>query len=464
MCYAKPGPRCSTHAKASLEKARAVHAEAKVVSAEQHIFLMSLPLEERRPLLDAPDGPSKRSRAGLESASEQLVVAENEFAATPAGMLDLKAQMADLEAKRGHGKAREDAAFRSLETRLERAQETRRNQMEAYRAIHGAMHPEAGEVDAPEVEDAAMAAPVKCTCIDYKYQGDCEHASPKMSAAEVESTRTDLLPTSQEASLRLHAANSRLRVLAEELPKWQAWLAEDPARTTSFSGMGSVPTDKARAESPAFEKFEDQYQEAKYEVGTAEEVFYDTPGGQAYLRRRCEETEAVMGYVTSSTSSDFDRSVQGDERRQAARKTYAVRTGKPAPEEDTNPEPPTLMYGNGCPNNCHDFAWTGKCADTDPTMARTRTLQTSISKGGSVKSMTKAMDKAASPKKTRSRLGRVLGRNKGEPVTTTKMSRTELREYSARMESRITQARGVGDDKEAELLYAERARVWAQNR
>jgi hypothetical protein len=457
MCYAKPGPRCSTHAKASLDKAHADLAVANETRNAQSKFMQTMPLEERRPFLNDPDGDYRKSIRNLDHAHEALVAAENGYDATPAGMTALKEQMAALEEQRGRIQARESVPYTNLAQRLERAQETRRNQMEAYKAIHGTATPATGEtVDDAAAEAAAMAPPPACMCITYKYQSDCEHVSPKLSAHEVEQARKDLLPTTEEASVRLHAANARVRSLTADLTKWQAWLAEDPARTIQLSGLGGMPTKEAR-ENPAFAKFEDDYNTAKREAVDAETAFYKTPGGQAYMRQRSAESVARMGYHTGASQADFARAIEGDEERIAARKSYTLRTGQPAPPEETNPQPPTLMYGNGCPDNCHDFAWTGKCADTDTEMGQTRALQDAFSGSGQMRSLSKKMDKAFNPKPA-GRLARLLGRNKAA-APTDGMSPDERSEYAVRMEYRIRKAENALDDNTARALRTERDRM-----
>lgn len=460
MCYAKPGPRCSTHAKVALDRARANLEAAQERRREQAAFVHSMTLEERRPFLDDPNGDYRASIRGLDMANEALVVAENDYDATPAGMTALKQQMADLEEQHGRTEAREGTPYTNLATRLERAQETRRNQMEAYKAIHQAepWTDSRAQGDDAATEAAAMAPPPDCTCITYKYKGDCEHVSPQLSAQEIEATRRDLLPTSEEASLRLHAANARLRTLSADLPKWQAWLNEDPARTIQLPGLGAMSTREAR-ENPEFKEFDETYTAAKEEAHAAEEAFYNTPGGQAYLRQRSAETEARMGYPTGTSQKDFARAIEADEERIAARKSYTLRTGQPAPAEEINPQPPTLMYGNGCPNNCHDFGWTGKCADTDAEMARTRRLQGAIVGSPQLKKMNKTMDKAFTPKPTGGRLARLLGRNKSAAEPTGGMSRDERNEYAVRMEYRIRKAENALDEDTARALRTERDKM-----
>lgn len=457
MCYAKPGPRCSTHARAALDKARADLAVAEDTRREQSNFLQTMPLEERRPFLDDPDGDYRKSVRNLDLAHEALVAAENGYDATPAGMTALKEQMAGLEEQWGRTTARESVPYTNLADRLERAQETRRNQTEAYRAIHGATRPAADEVDDPAAEAAAMAPAPACTCITYRYQSDCEHVSPQLSAHEVEQVRKDLLPTTEEASVRLHAANARLRALTADLTTWQAWLAEDPERTIQLPGLGGMPTKEAR-ENPAFRKFEDDYNAAKREAHDAETAFYKTPGGQAYMRQRSADLVARMGYHTGSSQADFARAIEGDEERIAARKSYTLRTGQPAPAEETNPQPPTLMYGNGCPNNCHDFAWTGKCADTDTEMAQTRALQSAFGGSGQMRSLSKKMDKAFNPKPAGGRLARLFGRGKAANPADG-MSPDERSEYAVRMEYRIRKAENALDEDTARALRTERDRV-----
>lgn len=456
MCYAKPGPRCSTHAKASLDKARADLAVADDTRREQSKFLQTMTLDGRRPFLDDPNGAYRTSIRDLDMANEAFVVAENGYDTTPAGMTALKEQMADLEEQWGRTTARESVPYTNLADRLERAQETRRNQTEAYKAIHGTTKPAAGEVvDDAAVEAAAMAPAPDCTCITYKYQSDCEHVSPKLSPHEVEQTRRDLLPTTEEASVRLHAANARVRALTADLSKWQAWLAEDPERTIQLPGLGGMPTREAR-ENSEFKKFEDDYNAAKREAFDAETAFYNTPGGQAYMRQRSAQAVARMGYATGASQQDFARAIEGDEERIAARKSYTLRTGQPAPDEDTNPQPPTLMYGNGCPDNCQDFAWTGKCADTDTDMAQTRSLQNAFSGASQMKGLGKKMDKAFKPKPAGGRLTRLLGRNK---TPADGMTPAERNEYAVRMEYRIRKAENALDDATARTLRTERDRM-----
>lgn len=455
MCYAKPGPRCSTHAKQSLDKATVA-----ATAAEKNCRAVGD--QCTRDGVDMagyylPEHPVGAAMAAERDAREAVHRAREAYDATPEGIKALKEQMAALEDQWGN-KVLTVHAYGDAKGRLERGQQTRRDQMDAYKQVHQATpwaHQHATG-DTAEAETEAMSPPPKCSCITYRYQSDCEHISGR-----TEQTRKDLLPTSTEASLRLHAANSRQRTLQPELAKWQAWLREDPNRTIDLPGLGALVTNDAREANPEFAAYNKQYEAAQREAHQSEQAFYNTPAGQTYLRQRSAAAESRMGYATGSTQADFARAIEGDEERIASRAEFTKITGQPAPAEEQNPQPPTLMYGNGCPENCNDFAWTGKCADTDTDMKATRDLQNAFSGMSQIKQMGKAMDKAFNPKPTGGRIARLLGRGRTQPAPTQAlgMSAEERNEYAVRMEYRIRKAHDALDDETALALRRERDKV-----
>lgn len=455
MCYAKPGPRCSTHAKQALN-------QANVAATDAQGHYRTVSDQCTRDGVDMtgyhlPTHPVGAAMAAERDAREAVHRAREAYDATPDGIKALKEQMAALEDKWGN-KVLTVHAYIDTKERLERGQQTRRDQMEAYKQVHQAtpwVHQHATG-DTAEAETEAMSPPPECSCITYRYQSDCEHLSGR-----TEQTRKDLLPTSTEASVRLHAANSRLRTLQPDLAKWQAWLREDPNRTIDLPGLGALVTSEAREANAEFAAYNKQYEAATREAHQAAQAFYNTPAGQTYLRQRSAAAQARMGYSTGASQDDFARAIEGDEERIAARAKFTEITGQPAPADEQDPQPPTLMYSNGCPDNCNDFAWTGKCADTDADMKKTRDLQNAFSGNPQLKQMGKAMDKAFNTKPTAGRIARLLGRGRTQPgpAQSTAMSAEERNEYSVRMEYRIRKAHDALDDETALALRRERDKV-----
>lgn len=248
------------------------------------------------------------------------------------------------------------------------------------------------------------APPPPCACITYKYQGDCDHISTRVTQA-----RTDLLPTTQEASLRLHAANSRLRTMATEQEKWGAWLAQDESRYVQTTA-GLTPRTETFSAHPEFAAFWRERASVHEERIAAEEAFYGTPGGQEFLRQRAAEKVARMGYYTTDTVSvEEDMARYATERAQQAEQFTAL-TGQPAPDAETSWEPPQLMYGNGCSEKCRDFQWTGKCAHTDSALGRQRQLEDAVSQNREIRRFGAAMDREVGGTAKRGRLARMFGR------------------------------------------------------
>lgn len=403
MCYAKPGPRCSTHARQSLDKANAA-----LAAAAQHT--LDVGDQCRRDGVNMsgyhkPEHPVGAAMAAERDARQAAHEAQQAFDATPAGITALKDQIAALEEQHGAGVlTRND--YTEAQQRLTRGQATRRDQKEAYAQVHQAA-PWAGSRpagDSAEDEAAADAPVPACSCITYRYQNDCEHLT-----ARIEQARKDLLPTSSEASLRLHSANSRLRTIEADKAKWTTWLNEQVNEHGWQGGAWSIEAQAAEV-SPEFDAWTKQWRDAKYEAADAEKAFHRTPAGQAYLRQRADAVRDRMGWDTGSTHQDRERANTGADERAADAARYTEITGQPAPVEETNPQPPQLMYGpTGCADNCHDFAWTGKCAHTDTDMAFTASLQDAFKGSREGKAMAGAIDKAFGTKKP-NRLARMLGR------------------------------------------------------
>lgn len=403
MCYAKPGPRCSTHARQSLDKATAA-----VEAAKQHVRAVGDQCQRDGVDMSGyykPAHPVGAAMAAERDARQAAHEAQQAYDATPAGITALKDTIAALEDEHGAGVLTR-ADYTEAKERLERGQTTRRDQKEAYAQVHQAA-PWAGSRptgDSAEDEAAAEAPAPACSCITYRYQNDCEHLT-----ARVEQARKDLLPTSTEAALALHSANSRVRTLEADKKKWSTWLTE---QTQEHGWKGGPLAIEAQAAdiNPDFDDWSRQWRNAKYEAGEAEQTFYRTPAGQTYLRQRADAVRDRMGWDTGSTHQDRERADKGAEERAEAAARYTLLTGQPAPAEETNPQPPQLMYGpTGCAENCHDFAWTGKCAHTDSDMAFTASLQGAFRNSREGKAMAGAIDKAFGEKKP-SRLQRFLGR------------------------------------------------------
>lgn len=102
MCYAAPGPRCTSHVKAELDR------------AVNHV----LELENT----DATD-------KDLKTARRAITVKMSEYDATPGGIKDLKKQITQARSSQMDGRAQ-----RALRTRLERGETTHAAALEAYAA------------------------------------------------------------------------------------------------------------------------------------------------------------------------------------------------------------------------------------------------------------------------------------------------------------------------------------------
>lgn len=422
MCYAKPGPRCSAHAKKELDRARTEREEAHAIAGDKALresYWADKAAEKERYTQETggewtyevdkqyyqQHSYGKVMERSIE-ALDALNAAEAAYDATPAGMAELKATMAQRQEAVGDD-VLTDSDYQIAKTRLARGQQTRRDQLEAHQQVlvltgKAAAAPPSTDGHVVEDEDAALAPPPPCTCIEYRYQSDCSHLS-----ARVEAARKTLLPTSTEASLRLHSAVAQERALRE---KWNAVRATHGLADTTDGKTYQAALDS----SPELEAADKALRDAMREKHEAETAFYATPAGRMVLQERIAERMACVdgGPHYSGGWEGFQR--DASKHTASMRESFTRRTGQPAPPIDTEVgAPPELMYASGCDHKCRDFAWTGRCPHTDPAWGRMQAISDAMAASPEMKRLSKALDKAAdratAPKKP-SLVGRLLGR------------------------------------------------------
>lgn len=416
MCYAKPGPRCSAHAKKELDRARTERAEAQSACRApgfQDTYWAAKEVEKARVTeagsewtrdVDAKfyeAHPYGKAMARSIAALHALNDAEAAYDATPAGMAELKATMARRQETVGNN-VLTDSDYQIAKSRLARGQQARRDQLEAHQQVlaltgRAPATPPSADGHVVEDEEAALAPPPPCTCIEYRYQSDCSHLS-----ARVEAARKTLLPTSREASLRLHSAVVQERSLREQWNEVRAAHGLDD--TTDAKTYRS-----ALDASPELEAADEALRDAMGEKHAAETAFYATPAGTMVLQERITEQMACVdgGPHYSGGWEGFQR--DASKHAKSMRDSFTRRTGQPAPPDTEVGAPPELMYGHGCEHKCRDFAWTGRCPHTDPEWARMQAFADALAASPEMKRLTKAFDKAVEPKKP-SLVGRLLGR------------------------------------------------------
>lgn len=402
MCYAKPGPRCTSHARATLQRAIAERAEAHAaveglyeqykIDDKADVDAVYAETGEIRDIDRSnafytahPYGVATRRSI---DALDALNKAQAEYDATPGGIADLKAEIAAVEEAEGDG-ALASHAHQNLTRRLTRGQEARRDQLEHYNAVHGqnpsSVASAAPGHDAVEDEVAAQAPPPPCSCIEYRYKNDCSHIS-----ARIEGARKAILPNSQEASLELHAARSRHRSAMQA-----ARAALDAAKARGLEG--DALKQWTRTDADYREKDMALYR-AAMDLDGATAKFWPTPAGEALLREQADAHVALMGYETFSTAEQRERADAAAEYRADAAARFTELTGQPAPPPEpaeVTATPPNLMYGESaaCPEGCKEFAWTGKCADTDPDKMMQRAFVQAMATDPDVQRSTKAIAK-----------------------------------------------------------------------
>jgi hypothetical protein len=374
MCYASPGPRCSSHARADLKSAQSAEASALTLleAASNLVQRLNTRLGDT---LDA-NHADKRERERQEDdygrhlddywrAKENLIRAREVYETTPEGIAGLKDE---LVARQQHldGAIEDDADYQDLAHRLHVGQETRARQLAAYKATHGANAPEPD--GGLEDEEEAAAAPPPCTCIEYRYQSTCAHVANKVAH-----TRRRLLPTSNEAALDAHAAAATFRLRQNEA---RTIAATPRARTALVRGMGPVPEQR---------EADDAVAQAWADMQRTQATFYTTPAGQAFIEAKIHVAHRGPVYLADEASPTGFRLSNWNEVYVEAQRTrvrneqeyHALLAATPHTAtaedandvtqrlEDANTEthtPPDLLYANPCPQRCTDFQWVGDCS------------------------------------------------------------------------------------------------------
>lgn len=418
MCYAKPGPRCSSHAKRDYDNAVAERdASHSVVGFKTEAYAQFRADDNARIAAARAEGLDNRA---INEASEEfyrahpygqamkrsidaldrLREAEANYDATPRGMAELRDQMAAREEAVGD-EVFTDHEFAMAKNRLERGQQRRLDQMEAYKQVHQAMpwtNPKFADVDGDGVDaeaETTTPAPM-CSCIEYRYQSDCTHVRERTVKA-----RQTLLPTSHDASLQLHAANSRVRSLREKMDTLQAARGIAPRDWEGYNNL--------IANDPEFKALNEKMGKAVRKADAAEARFFATPQGMALLRDRIANRAPCVGNYGPHYMGGWEgimRAATTDRENNTAQ--FESRTGQPAPTDD-NANPPELTYSNGCPAGCNDYKWTAKCVHTDPGMASAQSMADAFSSLSEVKDMQRLMDRELNPK-PRGLVSRLLGR------------------------------------------------------
>lgn len=416
MCYAKPGPRCTAHAKKALEAAiierdaamEALHSPEGKAASKAHMDACRVERErliaagtpwtrdEEREWLDAQ--PYRQQYGIRASASHPaLEDAQDDYDATPGGITDMKARLAGLEDEHGD-RVLTVPLYINTQVRLNRAQQRRATQLETYKATEVALDKAAThEPDAVEDEEEAAAPAPPCSCIEYRYQSDCAHLN-----ARVEQARVHYLPTSREASLSLHAARSRRRGRINDYEAIRHRHGLDQATSTQILDAAKTSANLQQAMQAA--------SQAAEEESAAATAFYATPAGMTLLRERDERRMPVMGAGPSFIGT-WDTIVNNAARsRESKARQFEELTGQQGIAVD-DATPPDIMYGQSfaCPQGCPDFKWTAECVHTQDDWAKAAQLSDAIAQLPEVKAMRKGMDKAFEPKKP-SLLSRLTGR------------------------------------------------------
>ena len=388
MCYAAPGPRCSAHADRDLAKAQDAFAKAQEALWDAR----------RNPQLTADEVQAVRQTAM--EATESRDRAMRDFDATPAGIKDLKSQLAILEKQQGV-LAVERPEYVSVMKRISDGQQRRAEQLAAYKATRGtAAGPKVNE-DGSAVDsawDEAEAAEVPaCACIAYRYKKTCSHLANPTTAA-----RKTMLPTTAEASTRLHDANALMRHARSKRIQADAMAMEANALRGQFDPEHSLATRQLEAE--AFRNLK-----------MAQEAFYETPGGQEYLNRKIEEARTNYGgpggYAPGSIAGLAQLWDKSTQRRREQEQDFRTLTGQDVPTEDPADAvtPPTVE--GAC--SCDDGQWTGACAHTTDDPVETAKLRAAYTAKQEA-----AVEKGRREGRWFRRVWRDLGRPGGEDAMT----------------------------------------------
>lgn len=368
MCYASPGPRCSSHARAELKRTQLAEASALAL-------VEAVSKAEDQRLTDRL-GPATGHRADHYSqllddywrAKEAAATAREAYETTPEGIAGLKDEL-DARQQELDGATNNDATYQDLAYRLAIGQATRARQLADYKTTHGTNAPTPdGDL---EDEAEAAAAPPPCTCIEYRYQSTCAHVTSKVAHA-----RRRLLPTSHEASLDAHAAAATYHKTQDEART----IANTPrARTAAVKGTGLIPEHREALAA---------VNRAWTRMQHAQAVFHTTPAGQAFIEHKIATASRTPVYIADENNpAGFSPSTwryviveaQKARVRNEAEFLSLLTTTSITPdavdfgveiatdttqvlERDTDTyTPPELLYANPCPQRCDDFQWVGDC-------------------------------------------------------------------------------------------------------
>lgn len=368
MCYASPGPRCSSHARSELKRTRLAEASALAL-----VEAVSNAKDQR---LTDRLGPATGHRADHYSqllddywrAKEATAAAREAYETTPEGIAGLKDEL-DARQQELDGAINNDATYQDLTHRLAIGQATRARQLADFKTAHGANPPtpDGGLEDEAE----AAAAPPACTCIEYRYQSTCAHVANKVAHA-----RRRLLPTSHEAALDAHAAAATYHKTQDEART----IANTPrARTAAVKGTGLIPEHREALAAVTRAWTRMQHTQA---------VFHATPAGQAFIEHKIATASRAPVYIADENNpAGFSPSTwryviveaQKARVRNEAEFLSLLTTTSTSPEtvdfgvetatdttqvleRDTDTHaPPELLYANPCPQRCDDFQWVGDC-------------------------------------------------------------------------------------------------------
>jgi len=351
MCYAAPGPRCSTHAHATLLRAEQAYADAQ--SAYDAACATN------------PDAAAIMNQGtyhpGLfplwsdrKQAKSAVADARSAYDATPAGIRELKAQAAALQERLGSA-AGDDSQHQRIITRITGGQQRRATALTAYKAVHGT--PAASTADDAAEEQAAQEPVALCTCIAYRYKQTCEHLD-----AAADTARRKYLPTGHEAALELHAANRSLLAASDRFAAALAQSRDDETDPDTDPAVQEARRRMSRYSSAA---------------SKAANRFHTTAEGQAYLHRKADRLEQAMGYSSGLSANYRQWAAAGADTRAADEAAFIKATGQEPPAV-TMSGPPAVDYGHGgC--DCDDFGWTGACPHTDPEQAQQAALTNAVS-------------------------------------------------------------------------------------
>lgn len=238
MCQPKPGPRCSNHATSHRDTAHTVLQRAEADHASAHALMARQPVgsPERAAHIEIVTA----AQAAVATAQAAYTEAWQAFDATPAGMLHLRAQIAEAT-EAGH-----DALANRLQSRLEVGAATRKRQVAdlaavqryhfrvttpnpAERAALDQVHARVREAEedcrtAYTAQDLHAAAMRDATTIVRTAQAAHEDSSRTVAAA---------VEAAQTAREQVVAEATRLYVEAGISPRFAGFYAADMAEAAS---------------------------------------------------------------------------------------------------------------------------------------------------------------------------------------------------------------------------------------